>query len=60
MEVNKLCPIKFLKKDYMLEAFECEQERCAWWCEWANSCAIAVIPAEISDRAHDLINTIQN
>lgn len=60
MEAKKICPMKFLKKETFMESFECEQERCAWWCEWVNTCAITAIPAEISDRAHDIMNTIQN
>ena len=60
MNIIKICPLKFLKKESIMEAFECEEERCAWWCEWSKSCAMTTIPAEISDRVHDIISTIQN
>lgn len=60
MEHTMKCPLKFLKKETMSEDFECEQDKCAWWCSWAKCCAIAAIPVEISDRAHDVINTIRN
>lgn len=49
METIKMCPLKFLKKDVFSEKFNCEQEKCAWWCAWANSCSMAVIPSKISD-----------
>lgn len=60
MENKKVCPLKFLKTASPMELFSCIEEECAWWCEWAKSCAMATIPAEISDRAHDIITTIQN
>ena len=58
VEPKKMCPMKFLKKQIMFEGFECEKEKCAWWCEWTKSCAMVAIPAEISDRAHDIMTTI--
>lgn len=60
MDNKKVCPLKFLKTASPIESFKCEEQNCAWWCEWAKSCAMATIPAEISDRAHDIITTIQN
>ena len=28
--------------------YSCEKDNCAWWCSWANCCAITNIAAEIS------------
>lgn len=36
----------------------CLKNKCAWWCEWTKSCAMVAIPAEISDRASDIMKTI--
>lgn len=30
--------------------FECEKDRCAWWCSWANCCAVVVISREAAKR----------
>lgn len=54
---RKLCPFKFAAYQYLRD---CEKEECAWWCDWANCCAMVAVPAEISDRAHDIMQTIQN
>lgn len=37
----------------------CLEEECAWWCEWAKCCAMVAIPAELSDRMHDLMKTME-
>ena len=58
MNNKKVCPLKFLKTASPIESFRCEEEKCAWWCEWTKSCAMVAIPAEISDRAHDIMQTI--
>lgn len=55
MENKKFCTFKF--NSYMRN---CDKEKCAWWCEWANCCAMVAVPSEISDRAHDIMQTIQN
>lgn len=26
-----ICPLKFLKKSTLMERFECEKDKCAWW-----------------------------
>lgn len=60
MENKKVCPLKFkpsILRDCPLD-YQCEEENCAWWCEWADCCAMVAIPAEISDRAHDIMQTI--
>lgn len=58
MDNKKVCPLKFLKTASFMESFKCEEEKCAWWCQWADCCAMVAIPAEISDRAHDIMQTI--
>lgn len=55
-----ICPLKFLKKSTLMEGFECEEDECAWWCEWVKCCTMVAIPAEISDRAHDIIQMREN
>lgn len=59
-EDKRVCPLKFLKKDTLSEKFECVEENCAWWCEWAKCCAMIAIPAEISDRAHDIMKMMED
>ena len=54
VEDKKLCPLKFAMPGYRY----CEEQECAWWCQWADCCAMVAIPAEISDRAHDIMQTI--
>ena len=63
-ENPKICPILSTAK-HMSEligcnngAVLCQGEECAWWCEWSKCCALVAIPAEISDRMHDLEVTI--
>ena len=53
----KRCPMKF---NSSILIGECYREQCAWWCSWAECCAMVAIPAEISDRVHDIMQTIQN
>lgn len=55
---SKVCPLKFMNKNILDENFNCEQDGCAWWCSWSNSCAMVSIPSEISDRAHDIMQII--
>ena len=54
---NKVCPMKFLKKETFSENFKCEEEKCAWWCEWTKSCAMVAIPAEIDNSSHNIMQT---
>lgn len=51
-----ICPLR-----YMFDRcpMECQENDCAWWCEWAKCCAMVAIPAEISDRAHDIMQKIE-
>lgn len=58
-EDKRVCPLKFLKKDTLSEKFECVEENCAWWCKWAKCCAMVAIPAKISDRAHDIMQKME-
>lgn len=62
MEIKKVCPLKFkasIRRDCPLD-WQCEENDCAWWCEWAECCAMVAIPAEISDRAHDIVQTMRD
>lgn len=54
-ELEKKCPLKFLKKSTLMERFECKRDKCAWWCEWTKCCAIAVIPAGVNSRTHEMM-----
>lgn len=58
-EDKRVCPLKFLKKVTLSENFECVKENCAWWCKWAKCCAMVTIPAEISNRAHDIMQKME-
>lgn len=51
----KICPLMSIKYRK-----SCDEEECAWWCEWAKCCAMVVIPAELSDRMHDLMKTMES
>ena len=50
-----ICPLKFLKKSTLMERFECEKDKCAWWCEWTKCCAIAAIPVGVNSRTHEIM-----
>ena len=53
MESKKVCPLKFtigVFRDDPL-CYQCEEEKCAWWCQWTESCAMVAIPAELDDQA---------
>lgn len=58
-EDKRVCPLKFLKKDTLSEKFEFVEKNCAWWCEWAKYCAMVAIHAEISNRAHDIMQKME-
>ena len=58
MDNKKVCPLKFGGQNSFAQDCYCEEKNCAWWCEWTKSCAMAAIPAEISDRAYDVMQTI--
>ena len=51
---SKICPLMSIKYSK-----RCDEEECAWWCEWAKCCAMVAIPAELSDRMHDLVKTME-
>lgn len=53
--IKKFCPFKFAASSYLRE---CEEKKCAWWCEWANCCVMVAVPAEISDRVNDIIQVM--
>ena len=57
MENRKVCPFKTINITPQYD-MSCVKNNCAWWCEWADCCAMVTIPAEISDRAHDIVQTI--
>lgn len=51
MESKKVCPLKFtigVFRDDPL-CYQCEEEKCAWWCQWTESCAMVAIPAELDN-----------
>lgn len=50
----KYCPLR------ANGTFGCLEENCGWWCEWAKCCAMVAIPAELSDRMHDLMKTMES
>jgi hypothetical protein len=58
MENKKVCPLKFCGQNNFAQTPWCEKEDCAFWCGWASCCALVAIPSEISDRMHDLEQTI--
>lgn len=35
--------------------YQCEKENCAWWCSWANCCAITVLAMNTS-KAFSMID----
>ncbi len=42
-EGNKICPLFYASSECnTLKACECQKERCAWWVEDKQKCAIAV------------------
>ena len=54
MEDKKLCPLKFTMPGYRY----CEEQDCAWWCEWTKSCAMVAIPAELDNQAFNIMQTM--
>ena len=60
MDNKKVCPLKFLKTASFMESFKCEEEKCAWWCEWTKSCAMVAIPAELDNQAANIMQTMGN
>ena len=49
MSDKKLCPFKFCINRYGVNV-HCDEAKCAWWCDWANCCAMVAVPAEISEQ----------
>ena len=39
------CPMTMNGQSY---AYDCEKDRCAWWCTWNECCSITAIANEIS------------
>lgn len=60
MENRKVCPLKFTGQTGFAYDPYCKKEDCAWWCEWAERCAMVAISAEISNRAHDIVQTMRD
>ena len=60
MDNKKVCPLKFLKTESFMESFKCEEEKCAWWCEWTKSCAMVAIPVELDNQAFNIMQTMGN
>ena len=60
MSEAKLCPLfvatpqTFHKQDE-----QCLKEKCAWWVLRDDCCAFVSIALEISDRGHDIMNTLE-
>lgn len=53
MNEQKFCPVKATgPNSYAQDAF-CEEEKCAWWCRWNESCAIVAIPDTLYDVARN-------
>ena len=50
METKKICPLLTING---ITAF-CEKNKCAWWCEFDNCCAMVSIPAQLVDRLSEL------
>ena len=51
MESKKVCPLKFAIATFRDDplCYQCEEEKCAWWCQWTESCAMVAIPAELDN-----------
>ena len=50
------CPLRMMISRYQ---YDCEESNRAWWCAWAKCCAMVAIPAEISDRAHEIMQKME-
>lgn len=56
-EIKKICPMSIGGPN--IHSRDCMGSKCAWWCSWANCCAMVAIPAELSDRLSELVNKQQ-
>lgn len=54
--MSLICPLRRLGGRL---PYECDRDKCAWWCDWSQSCAIVTLPAEISDRMSELVNSME-
>lgn len=52
------CPLKFGSVNSLMEPWACKKEKCAWWCEWIQCCAMVAIPSEISNRLDEIRRAI--
>ena len=43
------CPMTMNGRSF---AYECEKDNCAWWCAWANCCAMLIISREMYNAKH--------
>ena len=51
---KKVCPMKFSMHGLYSEKCECNQEMCAWWCEWTESCAMVSVAVSVEDRLDEI------
>ena len=60
MENKKVCPLKFTIGTFRDDplCYQCEEEKCAWWCQWTESCAMVAIPAELDNQAANIMQTV--
>lgn len=60
MESKKVCPLKFTIATFRDDplCYQCEEEKCAWWCEWTKSCAMVAIPVELDNQAANIMQTM--
>ena len=40
---KKLCPLMVVKYEKSYQKFECDREKCAWWDDFSEVCAILSI-----------------
>lgn len=59
MDSKKICPMKLSGQNVFAQTPWCEEENCAWWCDFDCCCALVSVSAEISDWAHDLQVTLE-
>ena len=52
-----ICPLRYM---FDRRPMECQENDCAWWCEWTKSCAMVAIPAELDNQAANIMQTMGN
>lgn len=60
MNNKKVCPLKFTIATFRDDPlyYQCEEEKCAWWCDWTKNCAMVAIPAELDNQAANILQTM--